>query len=261
MQEHQITVKNLNINYKMMGQGLPAQAGKPLLILHGWGSNSDRWQKVAELLSVQFQVIIPDLPGFGKSQALETAWSLDNYVDWVNEFSQKIPDLQNEFYVLGHSFGGAVAAKFAIKYNQKVLKLFLVSAACIRTRTTLKRLLYGLSKVIKLFSFMPLYPQFRKAFYKFVIRRSDYLQVSESMKETYLKTISEDLSYKLFFIKVPTVIIFGDKDTSTPVEQAHFIKEKVANSNLTVIAGADHTLHIKIPEILAQKILAQLNSV
>ena len=100
MIEEQILVKDLTVNYKIIGQG------RPMLILHGWGSKSDRWQAVAELLAQKnFQCIIPDLPGFGQSQEPNMVWNLNNYVEWVLEFSQKIPQLNKSFYLLGHSFG------------------------------------------------------------------------------------------------------------------------------------------------------------
>ena len=63
MTEHQVLINNLKINYKIVGEG------RPMLILHGWGSSSDRWVPVAELLAQRnIMAIIPDLPGFGKSQ-------------------------------------------------------------------------------------------------------------------------------------------------------------------------------------------------
>ena len=109
MSEHQITIKNLRVNYIIGGQG------RPLLILHGWGSKYDRWKKVGELLQENFKAIIPDLPGFGKSQELSEPWNLDDYVEWVFEFSDLLPELKNGFYLLGNSFGGSVAVKFSIK--------------------------------------------------------------------------------------------------------------------------------------------------
>src|SRR3989344_891612 len=101
MTEETIEVKNLKINYKSFG------SGKPFLILHGWQSSSDRWMKVGELLQEKYRVIIPDLPGFGKSEEPKEAWSLDSYVDWLLEFTAKVLELNKEFYILGHSFGGA----------------------------------------------------------------------------------------------------------------------------------------------------------
>jgi len=250
MQEHEIIVKGLKTNYKTFGQG------KPMLVLHGWPSNSARWEKVAELLGGKFFLIIPDLPGFGNSQQPPTSWSLDNYVEWVREFTEQIPELHDNFILMGHSFGGALAAKFTIKYIQKVEKLFLVSAACVRENIVAKKISYRIAKVVKVFSFMPGYKLFRKAVYKFIIRRSDYnTQQDGVMKETYLRVITDDLSHKVCFVKVPTVIIWGDKDTSTPLYQAKIINQKIPHSELVVIPGADHSLHIKMPEAVAQAVL------
>ncbi len=253
MEEKKVLVKNLEVNYKVFGQG------RPMLILHGWGSSSDKWEKVAELLEQQYiRVFVPDLPGFGKSQESTSAWNLDNYVEWVREFSEKIPELNNSFYLLGHSFGGAIASKFTIKYNQKVQKLFLIASACVRKYTVVRKIWYRIAKIIKVLSFLPGYELFRKAAYRFVLRKSDYPYVSGNMKETYLRIISEDLSYKINFVKVPTILIWGDKDESTPLDQGRFIQSRISRSVLHIIPGADHSLHIKMPEVLAQKILEHL---
>ncbi len=253
MNEQQIIVNNLKINYRVFG------AGRPILILHGWKSNSERWQKTAELLAAQnMQAIIPDLPGFGKSQEPLTAWSLDAYVDWLVQFCAQMPELNSSFYLAGHSFGGALAAKFALKYPQRVQKLFLISAACVRQMKISKKLLWRTSKVVKLFSFLPGYQIFRKGFYKYILRKTDYLQVDGVMKQIYLKGISEDLSHKINFLKVPVVIIWGNKDTSTPIAQAHFIHQKIYGSTLEIIPGANHSLQIEVPELLSEKILVNL---
>lgn len=252
MQEQQLIVKNLKINYKAFGQG------KPLLILHGWPSKSDTWIKTAELLEQKGMcVIVPDLPGFGKSQEPSQPWTMDVYVEWILEFCNQVPELKNSFYLLGHSFGGALAAKFAIKYAQRVEKVLLVSAAIVRPKTTKKSLIGRAAKVAKLFSFVPQYENIRKAAYKFLLR-SDYPYVSGVMKETYLKVISDDLSHKVNFLKVPVSIIWGDQDQYTPIDQANFIHQKIHGSSLTVIPGEGHALQIKVPEILAEKITTSI---
>ena len=261
MIEKKVLVKNLRVNYKIIGEG------KPMLILHGWGSNSEKWIKVGQILAEKkpstslgagIQIIVPDLPGFGKSQEPTVAWSLDDYVDWLYEFCDAISELKNEFYLLGHSFGGALATKFTIRYNQKVERLFLISAACIRKNTTIKKVFYRISKIIKVFSFLPYYQQFRKSIYKFIIKKSDYLNQEGIMKETYLKVILDDLSYKMSFVKVPTIIIWGEKDTLTPIEYGNFINKKVINSKIIIIPSADHSLHRNAPEVLSEKILENL---
>ena len=252
MREEKILIQDINTVYKVIGEG------RPFLILHGWGSNSDRWLKIAEQISDRgFKVLILDLPGFGKSDALQRPWNLNNYVEWVENFIKRLN--LTDFYLLGHSFGGALAVKLAVKHPQEIKKLFLVSAACVRKKTGpkgyLKNFFARISKIVKLFYFLPYYGLFRKAVYKFIIRKSDYVYVEGMMKETYLNVVSEDLSFHLPFIKIPTIIVWGSKDDITPIEQAHFIAKQINNSKLAVVQGAGHDLNRKQPEILAEKII------
>lgn len=247
----EIIVNGIKTNYQVFGEG------EPFLILHGWGSNSDRWIDVAEKISKKgFKVIVPDLPGFGKSDALSLPWDTNKYIDWIEQFIKQMN--LGDFYLLGHSFGGALASKLAVKHAQEIKKLFLVSAACVRKKTTKKSFLNKISKIIKLFYFLPYYSFFRKTVYKFIIRKSDYVYVEGVMKETYLNVVAEDLSFHLPFIKVPTVVIWGDKDDLTPIEDGYFIAKQIKNSKLIVIPGASHDLNRKQdPEgtpILAEKI-------
>ncbi len=247
----EITINGIKTDYKTFGEGTP------FLVLHGWGSNSERWENVAQLISQKgFKVIVPNLPGFGRSDFLSVPWNTNKYIDWVEQFIKQMN--LGDFYLLGHSFGGALASKLAVKHAQEIKKLFLVSAACVRKKTTKKDFFTKVSKIIKLFYFLPCYSYFRKAVYKFIIRKSDYLYVEGVMKETYLNIISEDLSFHLPFIKVPTVIIWGGKDEFTPIEDAYFISKQIKNSKLVIIPGAGHDLNRKQPEALAEEIINNL---
>lgn len=245
------TINGIKTNYQVFGEG------KPFLILHGWGSNIERWTPIAEEISKKgFKVIVPDLPGFGNSDVLTSAWNMNNYIKWLEEF---VEDLKiNDFYLAGHSFGGALAVKLSINYPQDVKKLFLISAASVRKRTTGKKALKNIAQIVKKLSFLPFYNIFRKAFYKFIIRRSDYPYVDGLMKETFKNVISEDLAQFTGFIKVPTIIIWGDKDKSTPLEDAQFMNEKIKNSKLVVINGAGHALNKECPDVLVNKILENI---
>lgn len=244
----EITINGIKTRYQVFGEG------KPFLILHGWKSNSDRWAPIAEEISKKgFKVIVPNLPGFGESEPLPLPWNTNKYIGWIEKFLEEIN--LNEFYLMGHSFGGALAAKIAIKYPQRVQKLFLVSAAVVRTKTAKKGFSAKVSKFIRLFSFIPYYGLFRKAVYKFIIRKSDYVYVEGIMKETYLNIIAEDMSFQMPFIKIPTIIIWGDKDELTPPENAYFIQKQIKNSKLIMIPDAGHDLNRKQPEIVAGGVL------
>ena len=239
-------INGLDINYTLMGErrtSLPA--GRQVLILHGWGSSSGKWQRAGELLAENgLKVIIPDLPGFGESEKPKTAWDLDDYCDFVREFVDFLN--LDKFYLLGHSFGGALAVKCSLKFPEKIDKLFLVSAACIRRKSFKVKFLKIISKIFKIRPFF-----LRKLFY----RKSDYLSVEGVMKETYLKIIAEDFSGVLSQVQVPTVIIWGERDDVVPLKNGYLIKQRIKNSKLVIIPGGDHDLEQKVPEKLTDVIL------
>jgi len=237
-------IKGLKINYKIIGEG------KPLLILHGWGSNSEKWQRVAELLARKgFKVIVPDLSGFGQSQEPKQAWGLDDYCNFVEEFV-KILGLE-KFFLLGHSFGGALAIKLSLRIPEKIEKLFLVSAS-FRRRKKLKKRVFGvLAKTLKIFSFLPLYPYFKRGFYKFLLK-SDYPSTRGIMRKSYLKIIKEDLSDILNKIKIPAIIIWGEKDDITPLKHGRLLNEKIKESELVVLPAVGHNIRTEAPEKLTQ---------
>ena len=244
-------INGIKTNYQVFGDGVP------FLILHGWGSNSDRWVPVAEKIAEKgYRVIVPDLPGFGKSDALSIPWDTNKYIDWLERFVKELN--LGEFFLLGHSFGGALASKMAVKHVQDIRKLFLVSAACVRKKTNTKKFSAFVSKIVKVFYFIPYYPLIRKAVYKFIIRKSDYVYVEGIMKQTYLNVVAEDLSFHLAFIKTPTIIIWGDKDEYTPIKEGYFIESAIKKSKIIVIPDAGHDLNRKFPEILAGKVLENI---
>lgn len=245
MEEKVISVNNLKINYRIAGSG-PA-----ILILHGWGSNSERWQRVGDTLAENgFKAIIPDLPGFGKSQTPSEPWGYQSYCEFTKSFAKNL-NLE-KFSLLGSSFGGALAMKYAAEYPQNIEKLFLVAAAYVRRKTLKRALFFVVAKASKLFSFLPFFNLGRRAFYKFIVRKSDYSYTLGVMKQIYSKVIREDLSYIAPLIKSPTIIIWGESDDITPLKNAYFLKENIEGSHLITVNGLGHSLsrYEKLAEII-----------
>jgi pimeloyl-ACP methyl ester carboxylesterase len=196
------------------------------------------------------------LPGFGNSQKPPESWGLDDYCDFVKNFV----DFLNikDFYLLGHSFGGGIAVKYCIKFPQDIKKVFFVSAAFIRRKTIKKWFLSRISKILKVFSFLPFFTIARKAFYKFVVG-GDYQYSTGVMKESFSKVAGENLSEKISLINVPAVIIWGDKDDATLVQDAYFMKQKIKNSQLEIFEDMKHTPYLECPEKLAESIIKFIN--
>lgn len=222
-----------------------------ILILHGWGSCSKNWQEVKNYLEGEnFKVFIPDLPGFGLEPPPKKIWLIDDYVEWVQEYCKKNEIIN--FFLVGHSFGGAIATKFSLRYPDKVKKLFLVAPALVRKKNLIKKIISRLSKI---FSFLPF--KIKRIIYNRFLK-SDYCQSSGIMREIFKKIIENDLTCFLEGIKIPTIIIWGKKDNVTPVKDAYLIHKKINNSKLIIIEGQNHNLNRKAPDILAKKILENI---
>lgn len=252
MEERIIDINGIKVFTRIGG------AGTPFLILHGWGGCSDSWLKVQENLIKHFQVFVLDLPGFGKSGLPPRPWDVQDYTEFVIDFLQAYNI--KEFYLLGHSFGGRISMKLSVQYLDGVKKLILVDSAGAQAKKKkfFKKILSSIASFVSIFSILPGFQLFRRFFYRYIIRSTDYLKVMGVMKETFLKVISEDLSYCLEKIKAKTLVIWGERDNVTPLKDGRFIQLKIKNSELKIIPS-NHNPHLEIPEELSKIILDFLN--
>ncbi len=229
---------------------------KTLIILHGWQSSREKWENVKKEIEKQgTKVISLDLPGFKKETALSEVWNLDNYVEWFKDFSDKFNE---PFFLLGHSFGGRIAIKFAAQYPEKLEGLILVSSAGIKpeTNNNHRAMLIFAKKIRKTFSHFNFYPLARKIFYKYVFKTTDYINSEKIpfLQETFKNIIDEDLKSQLSKIKSKTLIIWGNKDILTPVSNGYLMKEKIKNSKLEILKNVGHNPYVTDFKILSEKI-------
>ncbi len=219
-----------------------------LFILHGWGSCAENWKGIKQSLeSKRLKVAVPDLPGFGQAPPLKTAWFVDDYVQWLKDFCET--ENISQFFLFGHSFGGRLAIKFAAKYPEKLQGLILCAAAGIKPKKNL--LILAIAKIGKII--FP-YPFCRKIFYSKILRKTDYLKAQGIMKQVFKNVIEEDLTPYLAQIKVPTLILWGEKDKMTSVKNGYLMKEKIKNSQLKVFEGIGHSLRRENPQLLIKEI-------
>lgn len=240
----------------------------PIIILHGWGSSSAAWEVTKQLLEKSrlpagrqgYQVLVPDLPGFGKEPPPKKPWSVSDYVDWVlDKFGQL-----DKFVLIGHSFGGRIAIKLAAQSPEKVEKLILTGAAGIRFASLKERMKITLfllgSKIFNLFFYLPPFnfikPLSRKILY-YLLGAKDYVGLhNETIKETFKKVINEDLVSQMRQIKVPTLLVWGEKDLVLPLYHAKLMQKEISGSKLEIIKDAGHWFPYKThPEIFVEKVL------
>jgi pimeloyl-ACP methyl ester carboxylesterase len=256
MEEKKILINGLPINYKISGEG------QPVLILHGWGGSSDSWLSVQEILAKNnYKVIVPDFPGFGKSITPPSAWGIKDYTDFIIAFMDKMK-LDN-FFLIGHSFGGRISTRLAANYDKNIKGLILCDAAGIKPKMGPKAMvIFSLARIGNaIFTprhFARLKDAARNIFYIF-LRNKDYVKAKGTMRETIKKVLNEDLSQELPAIKDKTLIIWGQEDKMVPIKYAHIFKDKIPDSELEIIKGVGHSPHIEVPQKLSQIILNFLN--
>ena len=227
-------------------------------MLHGWGSKLDLFGTIIENLSKNNKVYAIDLPGFGGTDEPKEAWNVDRYVDFVIEFIEKMNI--KELSILGHSFGGRVIIKLVNRQNLnfKVDKLVLVDSAGIKPekskKTSMKTKVYKVLKILvgnKIVSkiFPNLLNNIKKKF-----GSEDYRNATPIMRDTLVKTVNEDLTDLLPNIEQSTLLIWGDKDTATPIEDAKKMESLIKDSGLVTVEGAGHFSFLEQP-ILINRVL------
>lgn len=234
----------------------------PIIILHGWGSNSAAWAIPKKLLEkAGFQVFIPDLPGFGQEPPPKEPWSVSDYVNFILEFAKKNGILK--FFLIGHSFGGRIAIKLAADYPENLSGLVLTGVP-LKSKKTPKVLLFALlSKVGKVVFLIPPFSFFAPLARKFLYSAAgewDYYKSEGVMRQTFLKIINDDLKPFLLKIKIPIFILWGEEDKVTPISSANHFKEKIPQAKFKIVKNADHRFPYAKPEIFVKEVVEFLNT-
>ncbi|MBI3335585.1 MAG: alpha/beta hydrolase [Candidatus Portnoybacteria bacterium] len=245
-----IRIDGLVTRYKILGRG------KPVVFLHGWGGSSQSFYHLQKILSRNYKTIALDLPGFGETDFPPKAWRLEDYKNFVLAFTQKL-ELEN-FYLVGHSFGGRIAILLAALHPEEMRGLVLIASAGIKhEKSPEERAVSFVAKLGKRIISLPLINRLeeptRYLFYR-LIRRQDYYLARGVMKETIMHVIQEDLNPYLSQISLPTLIIWGDKDEITPIQDAYTMKQEIRRAELEIIKGGSHYLPKRYGKELASLI-------
>ena len=131
----EVTVKGLKVYYTVEGCG-----AEDVLILEGWGTNTQVYRPISAQLSQKYRVFTPDLPGFGKSEEPKENWTVGDYAAFVKEFAGKV-GIQ-KVTLIGHSFGGRIILKLHENPSElpfETERIVLIDSAGIRPADTLRK--------------------------------------------------------------------------------------------------------------------------
>lgn len=240
-------VNKLITRYELTGKG------KTVLMLHGWGDTLASFHDLTNALSEKYQVLVLDLPGFGQTQAPAETWDLLDYAKFVRDFLKKTK--LKPSIIIGHSNGGAIAIKGMGNGVLTADKLVLLASSGIRGEYKGKvKVARLITKTGKAFA-KPLPSSMR-----FRLRRKVYdtigsdMLVAEKLQETFKKIVADDVRPDAAKIKIPALLLYGDKDTATPLSYGKKLADEMPKAILDDISPAGHFVHHDQPEMVLNRI-------
>jgi pimeloyl-ACP methyl ester carboxylesterase len=206
----------------------------PVVLLHGWGTSAEAVTPVQTVLASEFRVLAFDLPGFGQSDPPQGAWDSAAYADFVKQALDALA-LSN-VSLIGHSFGGKISIVLAARWPELVHRLVLVNSAGIRpARSPRYRARVAVFKTARRLAG-------RGALADWLARRfgsTDYRDAGP-LRPTLVRVVNEDLRPLLPRIAAPTLLIWGDQDSETPVSDAAIMEREIPDAGLVVFPRAGH---------------------
>lgn len=248
------TYNDQQIIYEKTGEG------KPLVILHGWGSSKRVMMPVAQNLSHLRTNYVLDLPGFGDSPEPARSWSIDDYADAVQAFIESLDEVKVD--VLVHSFGGRIILKLCARDfgKEHIDKVLITGGAGMKPKRSMKFYFRKYTAKFLKAPFMILPGPLREKALGWLrstslwksLGSSDYSKLSGVMRETFVKSVSEYLESSLPDIPHEVLLLWGRNDDATPVYQGERIEKGIKNSALVIIEDAGHYAFLDKPKQFAR---------
>ncbi len=222
---------------------------KELYIIHGWTYDASRWDKTLEILQKKgLKVHFLNVPGL--TAPSKKVWTIDDYVAWADK---NIPD---GTIALGHSNGGRILLNLCSRNPHKLKHLILLDAAGIYETSPKKSIVKAIAKIgkpLKKIKFVD------KVFHR-LTGSTDYGKAPENMKRTLENMLNSDKKLNVSAVTTKTSILWGKKDTITPVRHANKLNEQLPNSTLKFFENWPHSAYISYSEELADAILEEMKN-
>lgn len=232
----EVQVNGKKINYEVSGQG------KPIVLLHGWLASLETMAPLARHLEKHFKVYSIDVIGFGKSELPDKPLNTNDFGDFLKELLEKL-EIENPI-LIGHSNGGRMIINFAGRNLGKINKIVLIDSAGIIPKRKPKYYIRTYTfKVLKnIFKILPKTEMVNNLKDRILGKfgSSDYKNSPDVLKKTMSIILNEDQKYLMPNIKAPTLLIWGDKDTATPIEDGKTMEKLIPGSGLVTYEGAGH---------------------
>lgn len=229
-------------------------AGPAIVVMHGWGCTGATLASVARVaLECGRRVVSIDFPGHGRSEEPPAVWGVEEYTRCLEALIER--EGLGRPALLGHSFGGRVGILYASRHPEGVERMVLIDSAGLKPRR-------GLRYYYKVYTFKAvkrmLYLLHGRAAAEEILeaRRkrggsADYAAASPRMRAVLSRVVNEDLRDRLPLIGCPTLLIWGEDDRATPLDDARYMAAHIRDAGLVSYAGAGHYCFLDRPAQVA----------
>ena len=255
----------INIHYEINTKNTNKQF---LFLVHGVGGDLDAWQYAKhKFLEKDFSIIAMDLRGHGES---DHPYSFEKYK--VNNFIEDVLTILDEekidkVILIGHSLGAVLTTHIALHRPERIEKLILVSSSCFPPAYFKIPGIFWLINTLSFFSLPPIYPKhsiyppgkIHKDIEVFGLIRTIMRNSLRSYLLSSKEILKSNLDKSLKEIKIPTLIISGDRDSVFPIEISKHIHSQINNSQFKTIKGANHVIPLNNTDEMVSIIDSFLN--
>ena len=241
-------IQGMTVNYIYE----PMENAPTVLFLHGWNAPFELYKPIFDYLKQKgYGIAAFDCPGVGKTSEPSAPLTLDDYVSFTLEFCKNIG--LNNAVLFAHSNGGRIALRLLSDKNCpiKCQKAVLMDAAGAPTPKTFRqKVSLRMYKCLRVLGTAPVLRSLFSELYESVRDKrssADYKAASPVMKKTMSNLLSCDLTNVMPGINADVLLVWGEKDTATPLSEGKKMESLIKNSGLAPIAGAGHYPYIDNP--------------
>jgi 3-oxoadipate enol-lactonase len=235
--------------------------GPPLILFHSLLSDRASFDAIVPKLATSFRVIVPELPGFGASQAVDGG--LASIADRMAEVVKDAAGGEDAT-MLGNGYGGFVALQMAIRHPDIATRLVLADcgAAFSEAGREAFRNMAAASKAKGLAAITDV--AMRRLFApEFQAQHPDLMR---DRREAFLRSdpavfraacgalASLDLRPELTKVKVPVLVMVGEQDEATPPPMSHELAALLPQAHLRIIPGCAHVPQLQSPKLFLELI-------
>jgi 3-oxoadipate enol-lactonase len=235
--------------------------GPPLFLLHSLLSDRASFDAVTPKLSQSFRVIVPELPGFGRSQAVN-----GGLADIVDRMAEAVSDAAGgkDAVVLGNGYGGFVALQMAIRHPKIATRLILADSGATFSedgRQAFRNMAAaskakGLAAITDVAMRRLFAPEFQEANHALMRdRREAFLKTDPEVFRAACAQLAElDLRPGLAKVKMPVLVVVGEHDEATPPPMSLELAALLPDARLKIIPGCAHVPQLQAPKLFLETI-------